>query len=94
MNQADEEQIIKIGRYVAKNCWLKDKEEAYSIALLGIARGLNSYDPKKGAKLGTYLYACAKREVYAEYRKIHSIKRGSGEETLSIEELLEKGIQI
>ena len=94
MSPAQEEQLLKIGREVANKSRIEDKEEAFSVALLGIAKGLQTYVPSKGAKLTTYLYSCAKFECWAEWRKIHRKKRGSDVEILSIDELLERGIEI
>lgn len=89
-----EEEIIKIGKVVAKNSWLEDKEEALSVALLGITRGINTYDERKGAKWGTYLYRCAQLEVYVEWRKQNTHKRGKGYATVSLDELKEKGEEL
>ena len=94
MNIKQEAAIMRIGKDVAKKCRIEDKQEALSVALMGIAKGLNSYDPTKNCKLTTYLYACAKFEVWAEWRKQHRIKRGEGTITLSLEELKEKGWEI
>lgn len=93
MSPQQEDELLKIGRDVANKSRIEDKEEAFSIALLGIARGLKSYVPGKGAKLTTYLYRCAQIECWVEWRKSHRLKRGEGQKDLSLEELIEKGVQ-
>ena len=94
MSPDQEQQLLRIGKDVAKKCRLEDKEEAFSIALLGIAKGLKTYVPSKKVKMTTYLYQCAQFEVWAEWRRLHRIKRGGGVEPLSLEELEEEGYQI
>lgn len=94
MSPAQEEQLLRIGRDVANKCRIEDKEEAFSIALLGISKGLATYVPSKGVKLTTYLYSCAKFECWSEWRKEHRKKRGAGAVTVSLDELLEKGYEI
>lgn len=94
MSPQQEEVILKIGKDVANKSRLEDKEEAYSVALLGVARGLSTYVPAKGTKLTTYLYKCAQMECWAEWRRIHRIKRGTGKKDISLEEFIEKGGQI
>lgn len=94
MSPEQEATLMKIGRAVANDSRLEDKDEAFSIALYGIAKGLNTYDPTKGAKLTTYLYSCAKFEVWAEWRKLNRLKRGKNVTTLSIEALQEQGVDI
>ena len=94
MSPEQEATLMKIARTVANRSRLEDKEEALSVALLGIVKGLNTYDPTKGVKLTTYLYSCAKFEVWAEWRKLNTLKRGKGVTILSIEQLREQGIDI
>lgn len=94
MSPEQEATLMKIARTVANRSRLEDKEEALSVALLGIVKGLNTYDPTKGVKLTTYLYSCAKFEVWAEWRKLNRLKRGKNVTILSIEQLREQGIDI
>lgn len=94
MSPQQEETILKIGRNVASKCRLEDKEEAYSVALLGIAKGLSNYVPTKNVELTTYLYRCAQIECWAEWRKLHRLKRNKGVKELSLDEFIEKGGQI
>jgi RNA polymerase sporulation-specific sigma factor len=94
MSPEQEQELLKIGRAVAQNCRLEDKEEAFSIALLGVAKGLASYVPNKKTKLSTYLYKCAQFEVWAEWRKLHRVKRGSGVKEISLDEMKEKGWEV
>ena len=93
MSPEQEKEIIAIGWKAANDSRIEDKDEAFSVALVGLARGLKTYVPGKGVKLTTYLYSCAKFECWAEWRKLHRIKRGRGVPDLSIEELEEKGRQ-
>lgn len=93
MSPQQEELLMKIGRAVANSCRLEDKEEALSIALLGIAKGLSTYVPSKTVKLTTYLYRCAQLECWAEWRRLHRIKRGKGVQEVSLDALLESGIE-
>ena len=94
MSPTQEEALLKIARCVAGRSRLTDKEEAFSIALLGIAKGLSTYTKEKQVKLTTYLYSCAKFECWAEWRKQHRIKRGRGVTEVSLEELMEEGFEI
>lgn len=94
MSPEQEATLMKIARTVANRSRLEDKEEALSVALLGIVKGLNTYDPSKGVKLTTYLYSCAKFEVWAEWRKLNRLKRGKNVTILSIEQLREQGVDI
>lgn len=86
----NEEQLIKIGWTVAKRSRLEDKEEAFSVALLGIARGLKTYKENKKTKLTTYIYRCAEIECWAEWRRLHRKKRGGGEKEISLDEIIER----
>lgn len=94
MSPAQEETLLKIARCVANRSRLTDKEEAFSIALLGIAKGLSTYTQTKQVKLTTYLYSCAKFECWAEWRKLHRLKRGKGVMEVSLDELMEAGFEI
>ena len=94
MSPQQEEELLKIGHAVADRCRLEDKDEAFSIALLGIARGLSSYIPEKNPKLTTYLYRCAQLECWAEWRRLHRIKRNKGIKEISLDELQESGIEL
>lgn len=93
LSPQQESDIFRIGKHVAKKSRLTDKEEALSVALLGIAKGLDNYDPEKDAKWTTYIYRCAQLEVWCEWRKQNTIKRGSGIEPLSLDELQEQGME-
>lgn len=94
MSPEQENDLLRIGRDVAMKSRLTDKEEAYSVALLGVAKGLNTYVPDKKVKLTTYLYQCAKFECWAEWRKQHRLKRGRGQEDISLDELHDRGIEL
>lgn len=94
MSPQQEEELLKIGHTVANRCRLEDKEEAFSIALLGIAKGLSSYIPERNAKLTTYLYRCAQLECWAEWRRLHRLKRNRGAKEISLDELQESGIEL
>lgn len=94
MNLEEERYMLNIAREVANKSRLKDKEEAYSIALFGIAKGLSKFDSSKNVKLATYMYSCAKFEVWAEWRKLNRLRRGKGIVIVSLDELNEKGWEI
>jgi len=93
LDQQQEADIFRIGRHVAKKSRLEDKEEALSVALLGIAKGLDGYNPEKDTKWTTYIYRCAQLEVWCEWRKQNTKKRGSGVKPLSLDELEEQGME-
>lgn len=94
MSPNQEETLLKIAHCVAGRSRLTDKEEAFSVALLGIAKGLATYTKDKQVKLTTYLYSCAKFECWAEWRKQHRIKRGKGMEDISLDALMEEGFEV
>lgn len=91
MSPEQEELLLKIAKLAAKNCRLTDKDEAYSIALVGVAKGMASYKETTKTKLTTYLYRCAQFECWAEWRRLHRIKRNRGIEAISIDYIHEQG---
>lgn len=93
MSPEQEEMLLKIGRKAALDSRLDDKEEAFSVALVGIAKGLKTYTSTRKVKLTTYLYRCAQMECWAEWRRTHRQKRNQLKE-VSLEGLQEQGRQL
>lgn len=88
-----DEIIIRTATVAATRSRFTDFDEAFSIALSGVSKGCVSYDPKKGASYGTFLYSCAKYELWAAWRSENRLKRGKGCITHSLEQLEEQGYE-
>ncbi len=60
-------------------------DEFYDIGLIGLVKGVKTYNPKLKIKESTYLTKCIKMEILQELRKQSSMKRGRGYMTLSLD---------
>lgn len=67
--------IIK--KYYTQN---NDQEDLVSIGTIGLIKGISSFDPAKGARLGTYAARCIENEILMYFR---SQKKLQGEVSLS-----------
>lgn len=45
------------------------KDEYYDIGLVGLVKGVKSFDPSKGYAISTYLYKCIYNEIIMTFRK-------------------------
>ena len=61
MNERDDRRLIYL---VLKKLNLKDKEdEYYDVGLVGLAKGIKTYDKTKGYQRSTYYVKCIKNEI-------------------------------
>jgi len=60
-------------------------DEYYDIAVIGLVKGAKTYNPNFKIKVSTYLCKCIRMEILTEIRKQHSVKRGVGCTTLSLD---------
>ena len=51
------------------------EDELFDVGLIGLTKGIKSYDKKKNSCESTYMYACIKREIFGCLRKMHALKR-------------------
>lgn len=64
MNERDDRGLIYL---VLKKLNLKDKEdEYYDVGLIGLAKGIKTYDETKGYQRSTYYVKCIKNEICKE----------------------------
>lgn len=66
-------------------CNLLEYEDLFQEACIGAIKGISTFDPDKGVKLTTYVYACAANEVKMAVRKTNAKKRSAT--VISIESL-------
>ncbi|MBO5050261.1 MAG: RNA polymerase sporulation sigma factor SigK [Oscillospiraceae bacterium] len=64
-------------KYYAQNA---DQEDLISIGTIGLIKGIESFDPSKGARLGTYAARCVENEILMYFR---SQKKSSQDVSLS-----------
>ena len=62
----------------------RNLDEYYDVGLIGLVKGVKSYDNSKGYAISTYLVKCITTEVLAYQRKITMKKRGGGIKDISI----------
>lgn len=62
---------------------LQEDEDLFQEACIGMVKGISTFNPCKGVKLTTYVYACASNEVKMSIRKNYAKKRSAT--VLSIE---------
>ena len=61
---------INLIYYVLKKINLyNQREDFFDLGLIGLIKGVKSFDYKKGVKLNTYLYTCIKNEILIYQRK-------------------------
>lgn len=62
----------------------RNLDEYYDVGLIGLVKGVKSYDNSKGYAISTYLVKCITTEVLAYQRKTTTKKRGGGIKDISI----------
>lgn len=61
---------INLVYYVLKKLNLyNQREDFFDLGVIGLIKGVKSFDHKKGFKLNTYLYTCIKNEILIYLRK-------------------------
>ena len=61
-----------------------NRDEFYDLGVIGLIKGVRSFDPKKNIKLSTYLAKCISSEILHHIREMNAIKRGRGKKIISI----------
>ena len=51
------------------------EDELYDVGLIGLTKGIKTFDKSLGNRESTYMYACIKREIIAHLRRIKAQKR-------------------
>jgi RNA polymerase sporulation-specific sigma factor len=66
------EHNLRLVAHVVKKYYTKtdDREDLISIGTIGLIKGINSFKPHKGVKLGTYCARCIDNEILMYFRKI------------------------
>lgn len=59
-------------------------DEYYDVGLIGLIKGVKTFDDSKGYSISTYLVRCITNEVLAYQRKMTMKKRGGGIKDISI----------
>lgn len=62
----------------------KKLDEYYDVGLIGLIKGVKTFDDSKGYAISTYLAKCITTEVLTYQRRNLCSKRGGGKETISI----------
>lgn len=68
-----------------------DKDDAFQEALIALNRAIDGYDPDTGNTFSTYAVAAMTHAVGRQIVKESTIKRGSGQVPMSLDEHLEGG---
>ncbi len=79
LTKKEKEELFKkheklIYLFLKKKGLFHEKEELYDIGLIGLVRGINSYDSTKGVKESTYFYKCIANEVN-KYFQLQSLQK-------------------
>lgn len=88
LNQAIPQTSQEINDFIRENEWivrdvirpyhgLQDDEDLFQEACIGMVKGINTFNPHKGVRLTTYVYACAANEVKMSLRKTCAKKRSA-----------------
>lgn len=96
MNQSIPQSPQEIDDFICANKWIirdviqpyhgqQDDEDLYQEACVGMIKGISTFNPHRGTKLTTYVYACAANEVKMSIRKNGAKKRSAT--VISIESL-------
>ena len=76
------EHNLRLVAHVLKKYYAQsaDQEDLISIGTIGLIKGIESFDPSKGARLGTYAARCVENEILMYFR---SQKKSSQDVSLS-----------
>jgi len=84
----DEQLIIenqKLIYYVLKEMGLYHRSDDYfDLGMIGLVKGVKTYNDELDVKLSTYLARCIKNEILMEFRKEKALKRKSNDEALEL----------
>ena len=76
------ERNLRLVAHIMKKYYAQtaDQEDLISIGTIGLIKGIESFDPSKGVRLGTYAARCVENEVLMHFR---SQKKSSQDVSLS-----------
>ena len=78
---------IKLVKYVINKEHLVFRyDDVFDLGLIGLMKGINTFDKTKGFKLSTYLYKCIKNEIDKQLRTETCLKRNF--ETVSLNTII------
>lgn len=87
LSESQEELVLKneniIYDVLKKMNLYKKKEDYYDVGMIGLIKGVKTYDETKGFAPSTYLYRCVRNEIFLQIRKENSVKNKSNKNTLS-----------
>ena len=76
---------IKLVYHILKKYNLyKDKDEYFDIGIIGLIKGVKTFNPQKNTQLSTYLCKCISSEILHCIRDKNAIKRGRDIKVISI----------
>lgn len=64
------------------------KEDFYDVGVIGLIKGVRTYNPDKGIEISTYLSTCIKNEVLQEIRKLNGDKKKANLDTVSLDQIV------
>lgn len=77
---------MELARNLAKNYPQLDAQDAESVAMAGLAKAVEAFDPAKGAKFTTLAYRSIENALKDEVSKASALKRGGGEKPVNLDE--------
>lgn len=82
------ERNLRLVAHIMKKYYAQtaDQEDLISIGTIGLIKGIETFDPKKGARLATYAARCVENEILMYFR---SQKKAVGD--ISLSEYIETG---
>lgn len=90
---AEQEQLVNdnmglIGLVINRMNLRYEYEDYFEIGLIGLVKGVKSFDPSKGVTGSTYFYRCIQNEIYQYGRKIkRTLKTISIDCKISVDDL-------
>lgn len=78
------ENINLIYHILKKYKLYKERDEYFDIGVIGLIKGVRTFNPDKNTKLSTYLAKCISSEILHYLRDNNALKRGKGIHTISI----------
>ena len=84
------ERNLRLVAHVMKKYYAQasDQEDLISIGTIGLIKGITTFDPSKGARLGTYAAKCVENEILMQFRS----QRKSSQD-VSLSDFIETGTE-